>query len=322
MLKRTLAALFITVALFVGVSASYVAESAGVDGEPGFISEDVAKEPKKGGNVFKRALKSPFKAISRLFGGGKNNDNKPQRITKKDIKKFESASAYRVNDARTPAPSPLLDSEDNGAGELMAEGRALLANGRASEAVVLLSRAVSIEPSLAEAHHLLGVAYSRKGLHDLSKTSFERAVRLTPNHVEMLNDYGYALYVAGDLKNAVKRLKRAAKLAPASQRIWNNLAVLQCRLGDYDDAYKSFARVGGEYQGRMNVASLLIRAGRAEDAIKHYEAALALKPGATLVLEKLAELYERTGRGREAEAARRALTTPDGRTHAMIGGGG
>jgi len=320
MLKRTLAALFITVALFVGVSTPYVAESAGTDGEAGPVIEDVAKAPKKSGNAFTRAVKAPFKAISRLFGGNKD-DNKPRRITKKDAEKFVSAGAYRVDDALSPAPSPLIADGDNAAEELTAEGRALLTNGRVSEAITLLSRAASLQPSLAEAHHFLGVAYSRKGLHDLSKSSFERAVRLVPNDLRTLNDYGYALYTVGDYKGAVKFLKRAAKIAPANERTWNNLALAQCRIGKYDDAYKSFARAVGEYQGRMNVARVLIQSAQIEDAIKHYEAALRLQPASPVVLKKLVELYVRTGQSREAEAARRALTTPVGKTEALAGGG-
>ena len=48
------------------------------------------------GNVFVRALKAPFKAIGRLFGGGKKkDDNKFHRLTEKDVKQFESTKECR-----------------------------------------------------------------------------------------------------------------------------------------------------------------------------------------------------------------------------------
>ena len=54
------------------------------------------------GNGFVRALKAPFKAISRLFGGGKKNDDgKLERISKKDLKKFESVPARTVTTTAT-----------------------------------------------------------------------------------------------------------------------------------------------------------------------------------------------------------------------------
>ena len=110
-----------------------------------------------------------------------------------------------------------------------------------------------------------------------------------------LNTSASSLYLNGNYRAAVTRLKRAAKLAPADERIWNNLALAQCRLGKYDDAYKSFARSGGEYQGRLNVAAMLERAGREEQAIEHYEAARRVQPAAEFVLRRLAELYARNG---------------------------
>src|SRR5260221_6124958 len=70
------------------------------------------------GNGFVRALKAPFKAIGRLFGGGKKNPNKLERISAKDVKKFERAPANRVEnpavakpvDNPEPASSPTADS--------------------------------------------------------------------------------------------------------------------------------------------------------------------------------------------------------------------
>src|ERR1044071_7700014 len=51
------------------------------------------------GNGFVQALKAPFKAIGRLFGGGKKDPNKLHRISEKDAKKFQSVPATRVKDA-------------------------------------------------------------------------------------------------------------------------------------------------------------------------------------------------------------------------------
>src|SRR4029078_9062533 len=75
------------------------AELAMVDAaDTSAVQDNVQTDGK--GNVFVRALKAPFKAIGRLFGGGKKkDDNKFHRLSEKDVKQFESAPKNRVKRA-------------------------------------------------------------------------------------------------------------------------------------------------------------------------------------------------------------------------------
>ena len=61
---------------------------------------------KKGGNGFVHALGAPFRAIGRLFGAGKKNDQKLSRISDKDAKKFGTTLATRIKDSETQTPEP------------------------------------------------------------------------------------------------------------------------------------------------------------------------------------------------------------------------
>jgi tetratricopeptide (TPR) repeat protein len=317
MRKRTINAFLIALALTIGVSTFWTAtttehdgddaaEIVAADGSPTGTADDAAvgsdEKPKKKGNRFARFLKAPFKAAAKLFGG---DDDKVSRLSEKDVARFESAPLMRVEDSRTANTGSSAD-EGGTAKDYLARGRARLDEGRLNEAIRELSRAVSLDARLAEAHNLLAVAYDRKGLHDRAHESFERALDHEPD-AQTLNNLGYSLYLNGNYRAAVTRLKRAAKLAPADERIWNNLALAQCRLGKYDDAYKSFARSGGEYQGRLNVAAMLERAGREVDAIEHYEAARRVQPQSEFVLRRLVELYTRSGHADRTEQIRRVL---------------
>jgi Flp pilus assembly protein TadD len=267
-------------------------------------SEAGPSEPgKKKGNRVVRVFTAPFRAIGHLFGRGKG-DGKPKRMTEKDAAKFESAPVTRVSDSRSPEKEKTIVS--GSARDHMVAGRALLLTGRVNEAIAELSLAVSLDPRLSEANNLLGLAYDRKGLGERAKESYEKAVSIEED-AQTLNNLGFSLYQNGNYRAAVDRLKRAAKLAPGDQRILNNLALAQSRLGKYDDAFKSFARAGGELAGRMNVATMLERAGRDEEAIKHYEAALRLRPKSSIALRRVSELYQRAGRVAEAQVARQAL---------------
>lgn len=290
--------------------SSSVADAAHEDESPAEEDSSEGFPPeKKRGNSFFRAIKAPFKAIGRLFGGGKDDDDKPRRLSRKDVEKFESAAVVRVRDAERARPARVPE-ELRDARELLRRGEKALIEGHVNASIDMLSQAASLDPELAKAHNLLGVAFGRKGLHQFALRSFETALRLDRKDGDTLNNYGYELYRVGEYKKAVKYLKRSVKYSPRDGRAWNNLALAQCRVGKYDDAFKSFRRAGGEFNGHINVASVLERMGYTERAIKHYEAARRERPRSAFVLARLADLYRRTGEREKAEEARLALAGP------------
>ena len=279
MLKRTCLVLFLAATLVFGISGLRSAQTTVLSDEE-VASLNQADNPssalgiKQGGNGFVRVLKAPFKAIGRLFGRGKKDDNKLHRLTEKDVKRFESDKFTRVVDA-TQTPTQTTSTGEISAPERVERGRALLNNNQLNEAISELSLAASVDPKLADAHNLLGVAYHRKGLRELALKSLETALTQDKKNPQILNNLGYLLYDSSNYKDALKYLKRAVELAPTDTRILNNLALTQSQLGKYDDAYKNFARAGGEIEGRLNIANRLEIAGRSEKAREHYEAARA-----------------------------------------------
>ncbi|CAN5666234.1 hypothetical protein BH20ACI3_BH20ACI3_24110 [soil metagenome] len=279
MLKRTLIVLSLTITLTLGIvglrpvqSLDLTNEELSALNQPDGPSVEYGVKSGNGGNAFVRVLKAPIKAIGRLFGRGKNDENKLHRLTEKDVKKFESSPLTRVVDAQS-APPLSTSNADMRAEERLEGGRALLNDGKLNEAIAELSLTTSVDPKLAEAYNLLGVAYHRKGMPELARKSFETSLKIDKKNPQTLNNLGYLLYNNSDYKGALKRLKKAAQLAPDDARILNNLALTQSQLGKFDDAYKTFAHAGGEIEGRLNVANRLEIAGRSDEALKHYQAA-------------------------------------------------
>lgn len=309
--KRTVVAVLIAFILTVGVTAMWTASTIEREGDPdAIVLEDsgveagTAEQPaKKGGNKVVKVLAAPFKAFGRLFGRG-DDTNKIHRMTEKDAERFESVGVTRIEDANNQPVK--RDTAAASAKEHLESGRQLLLDGHYNEAISELSLAVSLDPKLGEAHNLLGVAYDKKGFGDRAKDSFERAVKIDED-ADTLNNLGFSFYQNGNYRAAVDRLKRAAKLAPADERILNNLGLAYCRLGKIDEAYKAFARATGPLTGNLNTAKMLERFGREDDAIRYYEAARQIDPNNTFALRRLADLYQRTGRANESEAARAAL---------------
>lgn len=271
-------------------------------------------ESKKGGNTFVRVLKAPFKAIGRLFGIGGKDDKKLQRLSRKDVEKFESVGTAKVVDARTVEKSeaieslPPLDPNVASAQEALDRGRTLLNSGNVNEAITYLSSAASTEPKLHEAHSLLGVAYETKGMRDRAFESLEKALKGDENNAEYLNNLGYLHFKNGDHDKAAKYLKRAVKVAPQAQRYWNNLGLIQAQRAKWDEAYECFNRAVGEFEGHMNVANRSQAMGHEKTAIKHLEQARALRPTNAEILLRLVVLYKRTGNAELAAEANAALT--------------
>jgi Flp pilus assembly protein TadD len=286
-----------------GDTASNVVATAGAE-----AGSDAAQPKKKKGGLFGKIFKAPFKAVGKLFG---KDDGRLERMTEKDAEKFESVAVTRVEDSNNKRPE--VKDEGGSARDYLERGRAMLEDGRLNEAIAELSRASSLDPKLSQAHSLLAVAYDRKGLRDRAEDSYRRAIDVNDRDPQALNNLGYSLYLNGNYRAAVDRLKKAAKLAPNDSRILNNLALAQVRLGKYDDAYRNFARAEGEFNGHANVAAMLIRSGREEKAVEHLEAARKLQPESQNVLRQLAEVYERTGRADRAADARQTLAAIDAR---------
>jgi len=270
----------------------------------------------KGDNTFVRVLKAPIKAIGRLFGVGKKDDDKLQRLSRKDVKKFESVGTAKVVDARTTgfetpaAPAESVNPADVAlapAQENLERGRALLNSGNPTDAITMLSTAVSTNPKLHEAYSLMGVAYELKGLRDRAFESFEKAVKADNDNGEYLNNLGYLYFKNGDEDKAAKYLKRAVKAAPQVQRYWNNLGLVQAQRAKFDEAYECFVHAVGEYQGHINVANRSQAMGYDKIAIKHLEEARVLRPATAEIFLRLAVLYKRTGNEELAAEANKAL---------------
>jgi Tfp pilus assembly protein PilF len=285
-----------------------------------------ADNQSKGDNTFVKVLKAPFKAIGRLFGAGKKDDDRPQRLSRKDVKKFESVGAAKIVDARTtgfetPAASAAekaapVDAALAPAQANLERGRALLKSGNVNDAITVLSTAVATDPALHEAYNLMGVAFEIKGLRDRAFESFEKALKADSDNGEYLNNLGFLYFKNGDNDKAAKYLKRAVKVAPQAQRYWNNLGLVQAQRAKFDDAYDCFVRAVGEYEGHINVANRSQAMGYDKIAIKHLEQARVLRPATAETLLRLAVLYKRTGNDELAEEANKALVAAKSQANA------
>ena len=331
MLKRTLIVLTMAFAMLVAIAPMQSVHGILLSVEEAIALDSASTLAANGdknasqNNSFARAIGAPFRAIGRLFGKGKKDPNKLERISAKDAKKFESAppielsrttSAAAVSaSGNAPDSKGMMTTANQSAAEALSasavdhleKGRALLEGHDLNGAISELSFAASADPKLSEASTLLGVAYWRKGLRDRAARAFETAVKINKDDAQNLNNLGFVLYENGDYEGATKYLKRAAKLAPNDPRIWNNLGLAQSERGKFDDAVKSFAHAVGEVKSRLNVAERLRYQGDNKEAARHLEKARNIAPNSAEVLSKLLNLYLVLDKTEQADETRRSL---------------
>ena len=326
MLKRSMVVLSLTLMLvFTAQPTQPVYGILMTPDEVAMANASSDAENKDSGNAFVRAISAPFKAIGRIFGAGKK-DNKPHRLSEKDVKKFETAGTVKVVDAtlvNTPEsmglktnPAPATDATAPApskeelnkiqARQNVARARTMVENNdnnNLNEVFDLLNAAIKLDPKNGEAHNLLGIAYEAKGMRQWAFKSLETAVKYDSNQPEYLNNLGYLYLKNGEYDSAAKYLRRAVKISPQQQRYWNNLGLVEVQRENFDEAYNCFVRAVGEFEGHMNLANRLQARGYDSQAIKHLELARAIRPTSREILVRLISLYKRTGKTEQAAEA-------------------
>ena len=145
---------------------------------------------------------------------------------------------------------------------------------RGSMAVALeeLRIATAADSSYAPAHSMFGLVYMELKENQLAETSFERALRLSPNDPDINHNFGWFLCNTSREKESVKYFAQALR---------NPL---------YATPWRSYSAAG--------LCSL--RTGNTKDAEEFFQRALKLEPDDTRSLLKLGEIRYRQGNTDEA----------------------
>ena len=152
---------------------------------------------------------------------------------------------------------------------------ALLALGRASEAIAACRVALQLKHGNAEAHQVLGHALTDTGDYVGALKAYQDAARLLPDLPDLLNNLGTALHHANRLEEAARTLTRAHAREPRDPGILLNLSSVQRDLGLFEQAearLASAARIApDDPRVRYNQALLRLLLGRFEQAWPGWE---------------------------------------------------
>ncbi|HEX4574532.1 MAG TPA: tetratricopeptide repeat protein, partial [Gemmatimonadales bacterium] len=162
-------------------------------------------------------------------------------------------------------------------------------------AIHLLEEVIATGRAFADAHHLLGLAYSLVGQAEPALAQLDRALALNPQYVEALVHRAIVLNELGREEEADAAFRRAAELggeprqgfaAHVASRLANQHAALgnaYLEAGGLSHAiaqYQAALALGpGFHDLRYKLGRMLLEAGRALDAREHFDIIVRARPG-------------------------------------------
>ena len=200
--------------------------------------------------------------------GGESATKEPAELSPKDkqMMAYSMLNAGRVGDALRLIEEALADEPDN-IRFLSAKGEICLRTGRTAEAEGAFRKVLENDPYMTEAHNALGSIYDHLGRKMEAEQEFKSA----------LADRAY----------------------PTPEKIYLNLGLLYASEGRSDEAVDSFRMAVGinpkYYRGHFELASILDRLGKIEEAASEYEVAAPDYGGSGEYHYRLGYAYYRLG---------------------------
>ncbi len=171
---------------------------------------------------------------------------------------------------------------------LVYRSRAYSAEGRPSDAITDLDRAIRLSPKYAAAYYYRGLEYEKQGRTDRSLKDFDDAVRNNPKLTAALTKRGLAYVEAGQFDRAITDLTESIRRRPKDARAFNGLGRAHAARMDFAAAQDEFNKAvnlnpefGAAYANRGAVRLALRDDGR---AIADFDKALELDPESHVAL--------------------------------------
>ncbi len=135
----------------------------------------------------------------------------------------------------------VLQGDPTNAHALDLLGQLAFQRGRAEVAVLVMRRAVVLQPKVAAFHHNLGLVLVSLGELDEATACFRHAVYLKPDYADAFNNLGTILAMRGESEEAIHCYRRAINLRPEAGNFCNNLGITLADQGEHFEAMAYFA---------------------------------------------------------------------------------
>lgn len=152
--------------------------------------------------------------------------------------------------------------------------------GQLDKALMVLDRAIKLDPSQGASWNGLGIVYLKLGQLAKAIESFKESCTLSPETGAPWSNLGYVYKIQGRDDEAMAAFERACTLSPEVGAPWANCGALSLESGELDQAALCYQRAvelepadGLQFYTELGVIAL--RQGKELEARGHFEAALA-----------------------------------------------
>ncbi|KAH0622475.1 hypothetical protein JD844_024820 [Phrynosoma platyrhinos] len=194
-------------------------------------------------------------------------------------------------------------TDDDNTNEELAIAYVLIGNGLYGEAIQQFSTMLQEQPELVSAIYGRGIAYGKKGLHDIKNAELalfdlSRVISLAPDHPEVFEQRAEILSPLGRIGEALDDLTKAIQLKP-SARLYRHRGTLYFISEDYATAYEDFQN-SLELNRNQPIAMLykgltFFHRGLLKEAIESFKEALKQKADFVDAYKSLGQAYRELG---------------------------
>nr|XP_028579819.1 tetratricopeptide repeat protein 13 isoform X1 [Podarcis muralis] len=194
-------------------------------------------------------------------------------------------------------------TDDDNTNEELAFAYVLIGSGLYDEAVRHFSTMLQEQPELVSAIYGRGIAYGKKGLHDIKNAElalFElsRVISLVPDQAEVFEQRAEILSPLGQMSEALADLTKAIQLKP-SARLYRHRGTLYFISEDYSSAHEDFQN-SLELNKNQPIAMLykgltFFHRGLLKEAIESFKEALKQKADFIDAYKSLGQAYRELG---------------------------
>ena len=133
------------------------------------------------------------------------------------LEQWERVSVANAVDAnaRVGSASDTSTAHEVEASKLVSEATKLVKSGRYDDALVLLAKALTLNPSSDQALALRGQAYSSVGKRAEALSDQKKAVHLNPKNVFARTQLAFELYMVHDFEGAIREASEAITIDPS-----------------------------------------------------------------------------------------------------------
>ena len=184
-------------------------------------------------------------------------------------------------------------------------------------ALVLIKKAIQINPEIVQYHCSLGSCYLKLGRLSEGLACYRKALTLKPDCIEAYNEMGNALSKTGRVEDSIDYFHKALVIRPDSFEVFNNLGVTYQQLNKPDKAlacYRKAIEINPDYaEAHYNMGNILSSQGKFADAIGYYHNAVASNPSYIKAINCMGNAFISTGHFNKALECYRKILVLDPR---------